>query len=116
MPKIEIEIPQAEYDIIGEIARKLGVSIKTIVQQEIDASIQTVSCWIQRAEMILNDMILKDDMILREAKGQPRSDYLNCPDCNSTLEIKKNQLACTNGHCDIIAVRASGKIIRASVM
>ena len=110
MPKIEIEIPQAEYDIIGEIARKLGVSIKTIVQQEMDASIQTVSCWIQRADMTLSDMIR------RETKSQPRSDHLNCPDCNSTLEIKKNQLACTNGHCDVIAVRASGKIIRSTVM
>lgn len=52
MPKIEVEIPQTEYDIIGEIARELDISVETLIQQEVDASIDAVSVWLQRADMI----------------------------------------------------------------
>jgi uncharacterized tellurite resistance protein B-like protein len=53
MVKKEVEIPQVEYDMISEVAEKLGLSVETLIQQEVDRSIETVSCWMQRIEMLL---------------------------------------------------------------
>lgn len=54
MPKIEIEIPEADYEILAETAKSLGLSIRTLVQQEIDQALSNMSAWVQRAEMIRN--------------------------------------------------------------
>lgn len=50
MPKIEVEIEQTEYDIIAKIAEKLGTTVQVLIQQETDASLTTISTWLQRAE------------------------------------------------------------------
>jgi hypothetical protein len=52
MPKIEIEVPKCEYDIIADIAKKLGVPAQTLFQQQIDRDIEDISCWVQRAELL----------------------------------------------------------------
>jgi hypothetical protein len=52
MPKVEIEIPEAEYEIFAEIAKELGLPIETLVQQEIDQALTNISVWVQRAEML----------------------------------------------------------------
>jgi len=49
MPKIEIEIPQAEYSIFEDIARKLGLDVETLIQQETDQAIRSACVWLQRA-------------------------------------------------------------------
>lgn len=49
MPKIEVEIPQTEYIMICEAALKLGLPVKTLIQQEVDAILTTISVWIQRS-------------------------------------------------------------------
>jgi hypothetical protein len=48
MPKIEVEIPDAEYQIIAKIAENLGLTVETLMQQETDRTIELISCWIQR--------------------------------------------------------------------
>lgn len=48
--KVEVEIPNAEYDIIEKIAHKLGLTAETLIQQETDRTVKTLSCWIQRAQ------------------------------------------------------------------
>lgn len=48
--KIQVEIPNAEYDIISKIAAKLGLTAETLMQQETDRTIETLSCWLQRAQ------------------------------------------------------------------
>ena len=48
MPKVEVEIPQAEYDLIREAAWKLNIPAETLIQQEVDAALTTISVWIQR--------------------------------------------------------------------
>lgn len=53
MPKIEVKIPQAEYDVIAEIAKKLGLVVETLIQQETDRSVETISAWLQRAELLI---------------------------------------------------------------
>jgi hypothetical protein len=51
MVKIEVEIPEAEHIIIAKIATKLGLSVQAVIQQETDRTIETLSCWLQRAEI-----------------------------------------------------------------
>jgi flagellar biosynthesis regulator FlaF len=48
MPKVEIEIPKLEFEIISECARKLGLPVKQLIQQELDAALLSISVWIQR--------------------------------------------------------------------
>lgn len=48
--KVEVEIPKVEYDIISKIAHELGLTAETLIQQEVDASITTISVWLQRAQ------------------------------------------------------------------
>lgn len=48
MPKVEIEIPQTELDLIREAAWKLGIKAEQLIQQEVDAFLTSVSVWIQR--------------------------------------------------------------------
>ena len=48
MPKIEVDIAQAEYDVIAEVAQKLGLPVETLIQQEVDAALTTISVWVQR--------------------------------------------------------------------
>jgi hypothetical protein len=52
MTKIMIDIPQTEYELISKVAEKLGLSVETLMQQEIDQDIITISAWTQRAEMV----------------------------------------------------------------
>jgi len=49
MPKVKVDIPQAEYTMICEAAWKLGLPVKTLIQQEVDAILTTISVWIQRS-------------------------------------------------------------------
>jgi hypothetical protein len=52
MPKFEVEIPQVEYELLAKIAHGLGLDVQKLIQQETDRSIEAVSCWLQRAEML----------------------------------------------------------------
>ena len=49
MVKIQVEIPQAEYDIIVKAAEKQGLNAQALMQQETDRIVETISVWIQRA-------------------------------------------------------------------
>jgi hypothetical protein len=50
MPKIEVEIEQANYDILEQIAMKLGLPVDFLIQQEVDNAVLAASVWLQRAE------------------------------------------------------------------
>jgi hypothetical protein len=52
MAKIEVEIPEYEHTIIAKIATKLGLSVQALLQQETDRTIETLSCWLQRADLL----------------------------------------------------------------
>jgi len=52
MVKVEVEIPQYEYVIISTVAKKLGIPIKKVIQQEVDVALNGLSVWVQRAELI----------------------------------------------------------------
>lgn len=52
MVKIEIDIPQNEYEIISKVAEKLGLNVQTLIQQEVDADLTSISAWMQRTEMV----------------------------------------------------------------
>jgi hypothetical protein len=49
VPKIEVNVPEAEHAVITEIARKLGLTVETLIQQEVDQALATASVWLQRA-------------------------------------------------------------------
>jgi len=51
MVKIEVEIPEYEHTLIAKIAAKLGLGVQALIQQETDRTIETLSCWLQRAEI-----------------------------------------------------------------
>lgn len=53
MVKVEIEISQAEYDIVAKIAEKMGLDAQKLMQQETIRTIETISVWTQRTDMLI---------------------------------------------------------------
>ena len=59
MATVDVEIPQAEYEILQQIAEKLGLldsdnypCVRVLIQQEIDHALTSISAWLQRAELL----------------------------------------------------------------
>ncbi len=48
MVKIEVEIPQTEYSIITKAAENLRLKPETLIQQEVDHAVATISVWAER--------------------------------------------------------------------
>jgi hypothetical protein len=50
MVKIEIDIQEAEYEIITEIAEKMGISIEGLIQQAVNQELAEMTILLQRSE------------------------------------------------------------------
>ena len=51
MPKIEIEIPPSDFEILLKIADKVGVSVEKLIAQEVDESLTNAVAWVERAQL-----------------------------------------------------------------
>ena len=49
MKKVEIEISEAHYCMLKEIAEKFDLSVKDLVQQEVDEALANIEVWLERA-------------------------------------------------------------------
>jgi len=45
---IDVDVGEAEFEILAQAAKKLGLSVKALVQQELDAALVSISVWAQR--------------------------------------------------------------------
>jgi predicted DNA-binding ribbon-helix-helix protein len=52
MVKIEVEIPQNDYDVLAEVAEKIGLTVQKLIQQEIDEDLTNISAWMERCAML----------------------------------------------------------------
>jgi hypothetical protein len=50
--RIKVEVPKAEFTILQKIGHLLGLSTQELIQQEVDASLATISVWLQRADLL----------------------------------------------------------------
>ena len=48
MRKVEVEISEAHYKMLKEVAVKLGLSVKQLVQQEVDEALVNMEIWHER--------------------------------------------------------------------
>jgi hypothetical protein len=51
MAKVEIEIPQGQYELLCEIAQKVGVPVEKLIQQETDEALNNACVWAERAQL-----------------------------------------------------------------
>ena len=51
MPKIEIEIPPSDFEVLSEIAKKVGCSVDALVQREVDDALTNAVAWVERAHL-----------------------------------------------------------------
>ena len=49
MRKVEVEISEAHYRILREVADRLGLSVKQLIQQEVDEALANIEVWLERA-------------------------------------------------------------------
>jgi hypothetical protein len=52
MPKIEIEVPQCQYDILNDVAKKVGISAEKLIAQEVSETLDNVCAWCERGSML----------------------------------------------------------------
>jgi uncharacterized tellurite resistance protein B-like protein len=50
MVKIEIDIQEAEYEIITKIAEKMGISVEGLIQQAVNQELAEMTILLQRSE------------------------------------------------------------------
>jgi uncharacterized tellurite resistance protein B-like protein len=50
MVKIEIDIKEAEYEIITKIAEKMGISVEGLIQQAVNQEFAEMTILLQRSE------------------------------------------------------------------
>jgi hypothetical protein len=53
LPKIEIDVPDGHYELLQKVSEKLGLSVKVLIEQELDGALCNADVWVQRAEMLL---------------------------------------------------------------
>ena len=49
MKKVEVEISEAHYRMLKEIAEKFDLSVKQLIQQEVDEVLANIEVWLERA-------------------------------------------------------------------
>ena len=52
MVKIEVEVPEGQYETLKRIAEKVGLPVERLIQQSIDQDLANADCWLERALMI----------------------------------------------------------------
>ena len=48
MRKVEVEISETHYRMLKDVADKLGLSVKDLVQQEVDEALANMEIWHER--------------------------------------------------------------------
>jgi len=49
MRKVEVEISEAHYRMLKDVADRLGLSVKDLLQQELDQALANAEVWLERA-------------------------------------------------------------------
>ena len=49
MRKVEVEISETHYRMLKGVADKLGLSVKQLIQQEVDEALANIEVWLERA-------------------------------------------------------------------
>ena len=49
MRKVELEISDVHWQMLKEVAEKLGLSIENLLQQELDQALANAEVWLERA-------------------------------------------------------------------
>lgn len=50
MVKIEIDVQEAEYEIIAKVAEKTGISVEGLIQQAVNQELAEMTILLQRSE------------------------------------------------------------------
>ena len=48
MRKVEVEISEAHYKMLKEVAEKLDLSVKDLIQQEVNEALINIEVWYHR--------------------------------------------------------------------
>ena len=48
MRKVEVEISEAHYRMLKEVADRLGLSVEDLLQQELDQALTNAEVWLER--------------------------------------------------------------------
>jgi hypothetical protein len=107
-----VRVDKEKMKFLRQVAKESGLTTEQFIQQILDVELTNIDIWLQRFDMTFSRKPYQERS---EKQETTKKVQLACPDCNEPLKIKKNQLQCSNGHCDVIAVRSNGKIIRSSV-
>jgi len=49
--KVNVEVPQSDFEILTKIAKKVGVSVEKLISQEANESLTNAIAWIERAQL-----------------------------------------------------------------
>ena len=49
MKKVEVEISDAHWQMLKEVAEKVGLSVEDLLQQELDQALANAEVWLERA-------------------------------------------------------------------
>ena len=49
MRKVELEISDAHWQMLKKVADRLGLSVKDLLQQELDQALTNAEVWLERA-------------------------------------------------------------------
>jgi hypothetical protein len=52
MPKIEVDIPQCQYDLLKDIAKKVGISTEKLLMQEVASAVDNACAWAERGSLL----------------------------------------------------------------
>ena len=48
MRKVELEIGEAHYKMLKAVAERIGLSVKDLIQQEVDEALANIEVWCER--------------------------------------------------------------------
>ena len=51
MPKVSLEIKDSDFERLSGVAKKIGVTVETLCQQELDDALTNAVCWLERSEL-----------------------------------------------------------------
>lgn len=51
MPKIEIDLSPTHFELLQKVSEKLGLPIKTLLEQELNDALSNAEVWMERAQM-----------------------------------------------------------------
>jgi hypothetical protein len=52
MPKIELDLPQCQMDLLSNVAAKIGVPVEKLIAQEVSETLDNVCAWCERGSML----------------------------------------------------------------